>query len=97
MNLRALYVSFVCSFMRYCFMPPTLRSMLMLLSLRMMNRSLGVSEALLSPSKARPPLMEPSPMMATTRRCSSCLRWAATDMPSAADMELLAWPQANVS
>ena len=60
-----LYLSVVFRLSRYCLMPPTLRSMDISLSLRMMSRSLGVVEALLSPSNASPPLMEPSPMMAT--------------------------------
>ena len=77
-------------------MPPTERSIDMLLSLRMMSRSLGLCDTLFSPSKASPPLMAPSPMTATTLRP---LPWAlaATAMPSAADTELEAWPQAKVS
>ena len=69
-------------------MPPTEWEMLMLLSLRMMSRLLGVSEALLSPSKASPPLIAPSPITATTFRsgCPCCK--AATLMPRAAEMEL---------
>lgn len=80
----------------------------MSLSLRMMSRSLGVDDTLLSPSKASPPLMAPSPITATTclgpllpdaagqspARPSRC---AATAMPKAAEMELEAWPQVNVS
>ena len=38
----------------------------MLLSLRIISRSLGLDDALFRPSKASPPLMAPSPMTATT-------------------------------
>ena len=51
-------------------------------------------DTLLSPSKASPPLIAPSPMTATT--CLP-LPFAATAMPKAAEIELLACPQANVS
>lgn len=69
----------------------------MSLSLRMMSRLLGVSLTLLSPSKARPPLMAPSPMTATTCLSVSPRCMAATLMPSAAEIELEAWPHAKVS
>ena len=82
---------------RYCFIPPTLLSMAMSLSFRMMSKLLGVLDTLFSPSKASPPLMLPSPITATTCRSFSPLRSAATAMPSAADMELEACPQLNVS
>ena len=78
-------------------MPPTLRSMAMLLSLRIINRLLSVDEALLSPSKANPPLMEPSPITATTWRFSSPFFLAATAIPKAAEMEFEACPQVKVS
>ena len=77
-------------------MPPTDRSMLMSLSLSTIRMSLGLDDTLLSPSKARPPLIAPSPMTATTWRfCLESL--AAIAMPKAAEMELEAWPQVNVS
>ena len=63
----------------------------------MMSRLLGVVEALLSPSNASPPLIEPSPMTATTLRSGLSSLSAATDMPSAALIELLAWPHVKVS
>ena len=50
-------------------MPPTERSMDMSLSFRMMSMSLGLDDTLFKPSKARPPLMAPSPMTATTFLC----------------------------
>ena len=68
----------------------------MSLSLRIMSRLLGVDDTLFSPSKASPPLMAPSPMTAAT-----CLplpsAFAATAMPSAADMEFEACPHGKVS
>ena len=103
---QRLYDSLVLSERRYCFMPPTLRSMDMLLSLRMMSRSFGDEHTLLRPSYASPPLMEPSPMTATTCRCFTslpcalaftCMRWSATAMPSAAEMLFEACPQVKVS
>ena len=69
----------------------------MSLSLRMMSRLLGVSLTLLSPSKASPPLIAPSPMTATTCLSVSPRCIVATLMPRAAEMELEAWPQAKVS
>ena len=78
-------------------MPPTLRSMAMLLSFRIINRLLSVEETLFSPSKAKPPLMEPSPMIATTWRLFSPRCLAATAIPNAAEMELDACPQVKVS
>ena len=93
---RLLYVWLVLRFMRYCFMPPTERSIDMLLSLRMMSMSLGDEETLFSPSKASPPDMAPSPMTAITwRRLSS--RRDATAMPSAAEMLFDACPHVKVS
>ena len=73
---------------RYCFMPPTLRSMAMSLSLSMISRLFAVDEALFNPSKASPPLMDPSPITATTWRSFSPFLSAATAIPNAAEMEL---------
>ena len=57
----------------------------MSLSLRMTNKLVSDTPALLSASKAMPAVMEPSPMMATQRRLSPfCL--AAMAMPKAAEM-----------
>ena len=78
-------------------MPPTLRSIAMLLSFRIIRRLLGVAEALFSPSKASPPLMEPSPITATTCRLFSPCFLAATAIPKAAEIEFDACPQVNVS
>ncbi|CCZ37897.1 uncharacterized protein BN707_01789 [Bacteroides fragilis CAG:558] len=78
-------------------MPPTLRSMAISLSLSIISRLFAVDEALFRPSKASPPLMDPSPITATTWRSRSPFRSAATAMPSAAEMELEACPQVNVS
>ena len=82
---------------RYCFMPPTLRSIAMSLSLRIISRLLLVDEALFNPSKASPPLMLPSPITATTWRSFSPFLAAATAIPKAAEIELEACPQAKVS
>ena len=78
-------------------MPPTLRSIAMSLSLRIINRLLLVDEALFNPSKASPPLMLPSPITATTWRSFSPFLAAATAIPKAAEIELEACPQAKVS
>ena len=61
--------------------------MAILLSLRIINKLLGVLEALFNPSKASPPLIEPSPMTATTLRESSPFLAAATAIPKAAEIE----------
>ena len=74
-------------------MPPTLRSIAMSLSLRIISRLLLVDEALFNPSKASPPLMLPSPMTATTWRSFSPFLAAATAIPKAAEMEFEACPQ----
>ena len=78
-------------------MPPTLRSIAMSLSFRIMSRLFDVADALFSPSKASPPLMEPSPMMATTWRLASPFLAAATAIPRAAEIELEACPHVKVS
>ena len=57
------------------------RSILMSLSLRIMSRSLGWLETLLSPSKASPPLIAPSPMIATAWRFSVFCRRASPPRP----------------
>ena len=69
----------------------------MSLSLRMIRMSFGVDDTLLRPSKARPPLMAPSPITATTCLLAFPVFFAATAMPSAAEMLLEAWPHVNVS
>ena len=68
----------------------------MLLSLRIISKSLSNEDALLSPSKAIPPVIEPSPITATTF-LSSPLTLAATAIPIAALMELDACPAVKVS
>src|SRR5574344_1999905 len=65
---QRLYDSLVLRESRYCFMPPTERSIDMLLSLSIISRLLGDDETLFSPSNASPPDIEPSPMTATTWR-----------------------------
>ena len=71
--------------------------MLIPLSFRIMSMLLGVADALFNPSNANPPLMAPSPIMATTWRDSSPFFSAATAMPSAADIEFEACPLVKVS
>src|SRR5574344_255019 len=92
-----LYVELVFRLRRYCFIPPTLRSMLILLSFNIISISLGVEDTLFSPSKAKPPLIAPSPIIATI--CLSLLPsfLAATAIPKAADMEFDACPAVKVS
>ena len=72
-------------------MPPTALSIDMSLSLRMMSKSLSVEETLFKPSNASPPLIAPSPMMATTLGVEC---WVLDDeifdptaMPNAAEIE----------
>ena len=108
LSRHLLYDSLVVRLIRYCFIPPTERSIDILLSLRMISRSLGDELTLLSPSKARPPLMAPSPITATTCRLpfaftsplslrSTCALCSATAIPSAAEMLFEACPQVKVS
>ena len=94
---KRLYPPDVCRLSRYCFIPPTLRSIAILLSLRIMSRLFGVAEALFNPSKASPPLIEPSPMTATMCLSVSPFSFAATAIPKAADIELDACPHVKVS
>ena len=86
-------------------MPPTERSIDILLSLRIISKSFGELDTLFNPSNAKPPDMAPSPMMATTFRVVDELSLpfrfassrAATAIPNATDILLDAWPQVNVS
>ncbi len=64
--------------------------MLMSLSFRITSRLQSATPALFSASKAMPAVSAPSPMMATARR-SSPLIFAASAMPSAAEIEVLEW------
>ena len=57
---------------RYWDTPPTLREMLMLLSLRMMMKFLVILDALFSASYAMPPVSAPSPMTAATLKLPPC-------------------------
>ncbi len=59
-------------------------------------RSFLRSPAQLSPSKAMPAVMEPSPMTATTLKFSP-LRQRASAMPAEAEMEVLLWPTLKTS
>ena len=55
-------------------------------------------EALFSPSKASPPLIEASPITATTLRFTASLfTCEAIAIPRAAEIELEAWPAVKVS
>ena len=78
-------------------MPPTLASIDMLLSFSIMSKLFGCVQTLFRPSKAKPPVIEPSPMIATT--CCSCSSFsvAATAIPSAAEIDVEAWPAIKVS
>jgi hypothetical protein len=73
-------------------MAPTFGAIDISLSLRTTRNGRFRMPALLRPSKAMPPVRAPSPMTATTRR-SVCPVWLkATAMPSAAEIEVEAWP-----
>jgi hypothetical protein len=63
----------------------------MLLSFRITSRSLSELPALLRASKARPPVMLPSPMIATTWWSWSS-RSRISAKPTAAEIEVLACP-----
>ena len=63
----------------------------------MINRLFGFDEALFSPSKARPPVMAPSPITAMTWRSFSPFKAEATDIPKAAEIELEACPAIKAS
>ena len=81
---------------RYSCNAPTLGSMEMRLSFKTTRRSESAAPALFSPSKASPPVMEPSPITATTLRLEPWMS-RATAMPSAAEIDVDAWPTPNVS
>ncbi len=70
----------------------------MSLSFNIIRRLFGWFDALFSPSKARPPLIEASPTIATVLRfsCPGVLL-SAMAMPNAAEMEFPACPAMNVS
>ena len=72
---------------KYSFKAPTLGSMDILLSLSMTNTSLFMNPALLSASKACPPVIAPSPITATTLLPVPS-RSFATAMPRAAEMDV---------
>ena len=81
---------------RYSFSAPTFGSIAMRLSFRITSRSVFAAPALLSPSKASPPVSAPSPITAITSRFSP-LRADAAAMPSAAEIEVEACPVPNAS
>ena len=71
--------------------------MAMLLSLRITSRLVRFeAPALFSPSKARPPVIEPSPITATTCRFSPRSS-AALAMPNAAEIDTEACPPPKAS
>ena len=70
--------------------------MLISLSFRMMIRFFFLSPVQLSPSKAIPADMAPSPMTAMIRK-SSPLRQRASAIPAAAEMEVPLWPTLKMS
>ena len=69
----------------------------MLLSFKMINMSFGVEDTLFKPSKANPPLIDPSPIIATVCWFFLFKRLAATAIPNAAEIEFEACPHAKVS
>jgi hypothetical protein len=77
-------------------MAPTLREIDISLSFRMTMRSRSVWPALFSASYAMPLVSAPSPMTATTSK-SSPFRSRAAAMPSAAEIEVAAWPAPKTS
>ena len=77
-------------------MAPTLASIDISLSLRMTISFVPRSPALLSASNDSPPVSAPSPMTAMTWFFSP-LASRASAMPSAAEMDVLAWPTPKAS
>ena len=92
-NLRAtlyphqrqrLYRSLVVMSTRYCVNPPLMGSMAILLSFSTMSRLFLSMEVLLSPSNANPPVIAPSPMIATTLRFSPLLTTGVAELQGSA-------------
>jgi len=75
---------------------PTFSEIDISLSFRITTRSLFSSPAWFSPSKAMPPVIEPSPITAITLLWRS-FRSRATASPSAAEMEVDEWPTSKQS
>ena len=82
---------------RYSFNPPTLGSMAMLLSFKITKRLELYTPALFNASKAMPPVIEPSPIMAMFWRSSSPFSLEAIAIPNAAEMEVEECPVPNES
>ena len=76
---------------KYLGKAPTLGEIDISLSFRITSKSISISPALFSASKAWPAVIAPSPMMATLR-CGLPASLSATAMPSAAPMEVEEWP-----
>ena len=79
-------------------------SIAMLLSLSTMSRLFLSMEVLFSPSNANPPVIAPSPMIATTLRliasspfASRLIASSPISIPNAAEILLLACPAMNAS
>ena len=96
-SFTLLYVGEVVISVRYSFKAPTFGSMPMQLSFRMMSISVSATPAWFIPSKARPAVMAPSPITATTFLSFSPLYFAAIAIPNAAEIEVEEWPTPNVS
>ena len=72
---------------KYSLSAPTLGSMLMQLSFKIISTSLSATPAWFIASKAMPAVMEPSPIMATDF-LFSFLYLAAIDIPKAAEIDV---------
>ena len=82
---------------RYSFRAPTLGSMLMQLSFKIIKTSLSATPAWFIASNAIPAVIAPSPIMAIDLRSASPLYFAAIAIPNAADIEVEEWPTPKVS
>ena len=96
-----LYRALVVKSTKYCVNPPFMGSIAILLSFSMISRLLLSIEVLFNPSNANPPVIAPSPMIATTLCAglpsSAASRSSAISMPNAAEMLLLACPATKAS
>ncbi len=87
-SFTLLYVGEVVISVKYSFKAPTLGSMPILLSLRIMSMSVSATPAWFIPSKARPAVIAPSPITAIHFRSVSPLYFAAIAIPNAAEIEV---------
>ena len=90
-RLTRMYHGWMRTVVRYRGNAPTFLEIDILLSLRITMKFLLKRPALLTASKASPPVKEPSPMTAMVWLLSP-LSSLALAMPNAAEMDVLLWP-----